>query len=412
MEPNKKKRVKAMLPLFALPFAAILFYVAGGGQSSRAIPDNNSGLNTILPSPAGEEETLDKLSLYRKLERDSAEALRQYDPFNLFPAVDNDSAGRVPAGAIESPFGEDRLFRSGATQGRQSEPDIQIANMERKLAELQSVIDAPQVTRSLPSSSPDIPRSDDMEFAQLENMMKSIREEPTQDKELLQMNGMLEKILDIQHPQRVIDRVKEASSLQADKAFPIEHLNQNVAPDYFGAIKADSASAGKQRFFDNTAVDTTRANANAAISAAVHDEQTLVSGAFVKIRIRQPFYVAGVLIPTGAFVFGNCSLAGERLNISVSSVRAGNLVLPVNLSVYDLDGNAGIRIPGSISRDASKQGADQAIQQVALASLDPSLAAQATTAAVETAKSLISKKVRLIKVTVKSDYPVLLKSAQ
>jgi len=49
------------------------------------------------------------------------------------------------------------------------------------------------------------------------------------------------------------------------------------------------------------------------------------------------------------------------------------------------------------------------MQSIGLTSLDPSWSAQAASAGVEAAKTLFSKKVRLIKVTVKAGYQVLLK---
>lgn len=83
--------------------------------------------------------------------------------------------------------------------------------------------------------------------------------------------------------------------------------------------------------------------------------------------------------------------------------------VPVALSVYDMDGMAGIYIPGAITRDVAKQSTDNALQSVALNSLDPSIGAQAASAGIETAKTLISKKVKLVRVTVKAGYQILLK---
>jgi hypothetical protein len=82
------------------------------------------------------------------------------------------------------------------------------------------------------------------------------------------------------------------------------------------------------------------------------------------------------------------------------------------MEVYDMDGLAGIYIPGAISRDVAKQSTDNALQSVALGSLDPSLGAQAASAGIETAKNLLSKKVKLVKVQVKAGYRILLKDKQ
>ena len=77
--------------------------------------------------------------------------------------------------------------------------------------------------------------------------------------------------------------------------------------------------------------------------------------------------------------------------------------------MYDLDGIAGIHIPGSISRDVAKQSSEQGLQNIELTMLDPSLAVQAANTGIQTAKSLLSKKVKLVKVTLKAGYKILLK---
>jgi len=74
-----------------------------------------------------------------------------------------------------------------------------------------------------------------------------------------------------------------------------------------------------------------------------------------------------------------------------------------------MDGMNGIYIPGAITRDVAKQSADRTIQDIGLTSVDPSLGAQAASAGIEAARDLISKKVKLVKVTVKSGYQVLLR---
>jgi hypothetical protein len=57
----------------------------------------------------------------------------------------------------------------------------------------------------------------------------------------------------------------------------------------------------------------------------------------------------------------------------------------------------------------SKQSADRAIQGIGLTTLDPSFGAQAASAGIEAAQDIISKKVKLVKVTVKAGYHVLLR---
>jgi len=120
-------------------------------------------------------------------------------------------------------------------------------------------------------------------------------------------------------------------------------------------------------------------------------------------------FINGVLIPKDNFVFGTADLNGERLGIKISSLRYRNSIFPVELSAYDMDGMTGIYIPGAITRDVAKQSADRAAQQIDFSTLNPSIGAQAANAGIEAAKTLFSRKVKLVKVTVKAGYLVLLR---
>lgn len=129
----------------------------------------------------------------------------------------------------------------------------------------------------------------------------------------------------------------------------------------------------------------------------------------MKLRLLNEVFINGNLIPKDNFVFGAASLNGERLIIKINSIRYNSSLYPVDLSVCDMDGLDGIYIPGTITRDVAKESADRAVQRIGLTTLDPSLKIQAASAGIEAAKSLFSKKEKLIKVMVKAGCQVLLR---
>ena len=90
-------------------------------------------------------------------------------------------------------------------------------------------------------------------------------------------------------------------------------------------------------------------------------------------------------------------------------MRVNHSLFPVKLQVYDMDGLEGIYIPGAITRDVAKESLNNATQMMELSSLDPSVKAQATTAGIDAVKTLLSKKTKLVRVTVKAGYKILLK---
>lgn len=145
-----------------------------------------------------------------------------------------------------------------------------------------------------------------------------------------------------------------------------------------------------------------------AISAVIHESQILVNGSVVKLRLTSAIMVNGVLIPKDHFVFGTAALKGERLTVRITSLQYASSIFQVDLSVYDMDGMEGIYVPGAIARDVAKSSADRSMQSLGVTSLDDSWSSQATGAGIEAAKTLFSKKVKLVKVTVKAGYQVLL----
>lgn len=55
----------------------------------------------------------------------------------------------------------------------------------------------------------------------LEGLMQGLEGGSGRDPELIEINGMLEKTLDIQHPERVQQRLKEKSSQKHGQVLPV-----------------------------------------------------------------------------------------------------------------------------------------------------------------------------------------------
>ena len=146
-----------------------------------------------------------------------------------------------------------------------------------------------------------------------------------------------------------------------------------------------------------------------AVPATIHADQTVMAGSSVKLRLLEDVLIEGRVIPRNSFIYGLCTIAGQRLGITVSSVQYQNSIIPVTLSAFDLDGGEGLYIPGSLNRDAVKQGAATGISSADMLTMSPSLGAQAAGVAMQTGKALIGKQVKLVKVNLKANYKLLLK---
>lgn len=422
MEQNKsarflrQRKFLLVLPALVIPFMTMAFWALGGGRNAENNEETKTsgGLNMELPGAnLKDDNAVDKLGYYEKAATDSArlEELIRNDPYlnkqlmtDTLPVQDK-SNNLLATGPYNS--------RNAVTNSEGMYNDPNEAKVYQKLEQLNSVINESSSGTKAKSDSyqPDYtqPAIEPAEVDRLEQMMQSMNSsENNADPELKQLNGMLEKILDIQHPDRLKEKLREKSVQNKNAVFAVSKQSSNMTISLLdtGEIKnQDSENAG----FWGLDKQQSASQSQNGIEAFIHESQILVNGAVVKLRLGNDVYINGNLIPKGNFIYGTASLNNERLEISIGSVRDGYSILPVRLEVHDMDGLPGIYIPGAITRDVAKQSTDNALQSVALSSLDPSIGAQAASAGIEAAKSLLSKKVKLIKVQVKAGYKVILR---
>jgi conjugative transposon TraM protein len=422
----RQRKFFTVLPLLTLPFITLFFWALGGGKVTGTQANTGpQGFNVNLPDAYLDKGKApqDKLAFYEQAERDSAklQELMRNDPYYKHRA----DAGKQSADS--SRLLGLATMKVNLGTGLNPSPytstymDTNEAKVYNKLDELTKSLNAsteipPQkagAAYSTAASDKDFPVSS-TEMQRLESLMQNMQSGTgSDDTEMKELDGMLEKVLDIQHPERVQHRLKSLSAQNKGQVFAVAPAVEETPVSLLSGEGADSNSGNRpfslqhNGFYslDDMPGESTGPNAIEAVAA---ETQELVNGSTVKLKLVHDVYINGTLIPGGSFVYGIASLDGERLTVSVNSIRYQNSLFPVSLSVFDLDGLAGIHIPGAISRDAAKQSGDRAIQSLGMTTFDQSLGAQAASAGIELTRSFLSKKVRLIKVTVKAGYQVLL----
>jgi conjugative transposon TraM protein len=91
------------------------------------------------------------------------------------------------------------------------------------------------------------------------------------------------------------------------------------------------------------------------ITACVHGDQTILNGQNVRLRLMEHIRAGKTLIPRNTLVAGTAKIQGERLDMTVNAVEFGGQIIPVDLTVYDLDGQRGIFIPNLQELSAAKE---------------------------------------------------------
>ncbi len=409
----RQRRFMLMLPLLALPFMTMIFWALGGGkvQKAEAQAQKQEGFNLQLPSANfKDDKPMDKMSYYDRAQLDSAKFLElvKNDP-NYRNTTLSNTENNLQEPTLEAARLERGLNTSVYGSSGYNDPNSE--KIYQKLAalnkELNRPVSAPAAADNMGTANPVSNKGVSLGTAdvdRLEQMMQMMNQPGETDHEMQQINGMLEKILDIQHPDRVQEKLRQTSEASRGQVFAVSSQSADNTVSLLDGKQSNSQVNGFYSLGDAAFEESQN-----AIQAVIHETQTIVDGSTVKLRLVNDVFINGVHIPKDNFVFGTASLRGERLAIQINSIRYNNSLFPVELSVYDMDGLDGIYIPGAITRDVAKQSADRSLQTLGLTSLDPSWQAQAAGAGVEAAKSLISKKVKLIKVTVKAGYQVLLR---
>jgi len=406
----KQRKFLMVLPLLVIPFLIIFFVALGGGKGNSAVDpalQKQAGFNTKLPDAhfkKGKEKN--KLSLYEDMGKDSDKirSAMKNDPYYKLENHADDLAQHK----TNEP---ENIFQKSASKFKQVDfankplnsllsnntTDANEKKVMDKLAQLKTELK--KKTENAPfdysaynshASNPDIEKLQRMVVAMKQNSNNN-----PGDPELNQINGLLEKLMNVQHPERLQDSMKRLSEKNKPQSFSVE-LSNNT----------DTSENGFYGLSEETANDNKKSN---AIEAVIEEDQTLVSGSVIKLRLLQDIYIKGMRIAKGQLVYGISSLSNERLKITINSVRFNDNILAVSLEVFNLDGLAGIYVPGSISRDVGKESADEAISGIGLTTFDPSLGAQAASAGIQAVKTLMSRKIKQVRVSVKGGYKVLLK---
>lgn len=399
----KERKFLVVMPLLILPFLTMAFWALGGGKQSNSAFDTSyaQGLNTTLPQAQfKDQKAQDKMGIYQTVKTDSASSAGSgvSESFIQSMGLDASKDGHADAVTQQSTVN----LTGGPTSAEVNEAKIQA-----KLAAINQQINQPEpanygVGASSSQSNADIKR--------LEMMMKAMNGNNSgTDPEMRQLTQMLQQINDLQNPGNANERLRNQSIKNRGRVYAVTSAgedDENVG-SYTKQISYTSFNGDKSKKSRNS---TAQATGN-TIQAVIHEDQTLVSGAVIKLRLLDGIYVNGKQIPKGSFVYGTCALNNERLDIKIASIRYLNNILPVALTVYDLDGMPGLYVPGSIGRDAAKNGVGEAVQSMQIMSMDQSVGAQAASAGVEAAKGLFNRKVKQIKVKVKAGYEVLLKDS-
>ena len=216
----------------------------------------------------------------------------------------------------------------------------------------------------------------------------------------------------------VAEEVESTTRSGKAKAQPVGHvttsvvsaLAQPVSDSVMIARMVQSVGGG----FHTAVGKAPKQTARNTIKACVHGDQTIISGQSVRLRLLEAMRVGKYVLPRNTLITGEGSIKGERLDIEILQVEHNGTIIPVELTVHDNDGQAGIFIPGSMEASAAKEMAANLGQNLGTSisitnqSAGDQLLSEVGRGAIQGVSQYISKKMREEKVHLKSGYTLML----
>ena len=367
-------------PLPAILLLTLLFLGLGGGKTRAGGPVAN-GLDMRLPAAhVPSIAKLDKMGYYEKAQRDSAAArqkARMEAGYARVLGIDSAHTPEAIAHVVQTKLDQVKRVLAGESGNRGgSAAAAELSRSVRPVGESNAGLGRAQYASVQSNPS----------FERLEKAMTALQHDDAGNAELSGLTAVLEKLTKLQAPHETVQHRPEQTPRRPA-------LLVKALPDPDDTIRRYGAA----KEFDSTVIE-----------AVVPEEQVLVSGGELKLELTRDILLDNHRIPAGTALYGIASLSGERLRVTVGSIAWQDRVFPVELQVDDEDGLAGIYIPGAPLTDATRESVSSEIGAVGPTVVSTGLAGQAANAGMTLARSLISKKVRPVRVTVPAGYHVLL----
>ncbi len=212
------------------------------------------------------------------------------------------------------------------------------------------------------------------------------------------------------------DPQPETHSLEEDNDAFSKHAQKtaSVANNTVSSLAGQPAELTVERQHGfNTPIGTGYELGANTIRACIHEEQTLTDGQRVKLRLLEALRAGSVTLPAGHVISGVTRLQKDRLEILINSVEYKGNIIPVAMTVYDTDGSSGIYCPGSEELNAMKEataniGSSLGSSISFASSAGQQIAMDVTRGIITGGSQYLSKKLRVVKVTLKENYQVLL----
>ena len=403
----QQRRKMIVFPLMFLAFAGCMYLIFAPSGKEAVNVESVGGFNADIPLPAEDGIIADKQKAYEQamLNRKQQDKIQSLQDFGFT----GDDETEEPQAEIDlMPEEEPKPQRGGGASysanayrdiNRQLSTFYETPAVDEEKEDLKRQV--AELTDRLQQQQNATPTADD-QMALLEKSYELAAK---------YMNGGQGQVAQVPVTGG-IDRKPDAVAVQAIRETTVSGLQQPMSDADF--IRAYSQP---RNYGFNTAVGTGYAMEKNTVAACIHQDQTLTDGQAVKLRLLEPMQAGNIVVPKNTLVAGTAKVQGERLDILVSSIEYAGNIIPVELAVFDTDGQKGLSVPSSMEQEAFNEAmanigsglgtsisfAQSAGQQVAM---------DVTRGLLQGTSGYLAKKFRTVKVKLKAGYKVMLYAKQ
>ena len=417
-EQKLRQRKMLIFPLMFIIFCLCMWYIFSPSKSEKA--KATKGFNTTIPMPKSNVLAGDKKEAFEQAKMEEKQGEQKHSLQSMatmfseeMKSSDNNKLNNESESKISYP--------SGNVSTRQPIAKIQSSNNAYR-----------QVNRNLShffesSTEKPVNRKGNQK---VENLSAKVQENESRKNAMADQIELMEKSYQMaakyipqgQNQSQVVGGQNNQSVgstlLSTKKKRQISRINQQIEqtvsslPQTIDSLGIGSNKNPHNRGF-NTAFGIGLLEDRNTIKACIHENCSLINGQSVRLRLLEPLQVGKTHIPQNTMISGEVKIQGDRLDISIQSLEYLGTIIPVELTVYDTDGQEGIFIPGSLEINAFKEMAGNIGSNLGSSvSFNQSASQQLVSGLgkgfIQSGSQYLSKKFQTITVKLKAGYKVLL----
>ncbi|MDE5492519.1 conjugative transposon protein TraM [Elizabethkingia meningoseptica] len=415
---NKAEKLKKpiIFGLMGIVFLGCMYLIFKPGEDKKAI--ENIGLNDAVPQATGAGMPDDKSKAYEQemLERKEQEKRNALTTLSDYWNTE-DSASADNEDSLPEEDESNGLGGSGRTSGRQGNPALNsYRNAQSTLGSFyqDNNSETMELRKQVDELKAKLSEKDVPPVATVGDQLKLMEKSYEMAAKYLPQNANTGNAAPANGA-----TTGAAGANQKEQFVSFTPTRKNIVSALYrepsdSAFAADWSQTKNRGFYTAGSTEEIVQPKN-SIKACVHEAQTVVGETGVRLRLLEPAKTPQRTIPKGTIVTANAKFQNGRLQLKVTSVELEGNIIPVDITIYDLDGQQGLYVPYSPEMNALTEMAGNMSQTggtsvMLTQNAGQQVAADLSRGVVQGISGYFAKKVRTPKVMLKAGYQVFLVS--